>query len=176
MPEQPALPPTLHIDALRSYHQDVVAALRLYFGPSSPTFAARFLGKRKDEAEQALASRLDESDARSAFFLLTSLEASFRIDFDLRCDKRLKDPLSVHFRKVRRKGKPAVRLEEDILEGWKRHSSAPPRLISELRGAFKFRHWLAHGRYWTPKLGRRYDFDYVYLMAQSVISGFPFEG
>lgn len=127
---------------------------------------------------QELNSRLDESGVRSAFAVLTSLEASFRIDFEARCRKRLKDPLSVYFRReVYSKRKHAVRLDEDILEGWKRHEPlASSALIAELRGAFKFRHWLAHGRYWAPNLGRRYDFDYVHLMAGNIISGFRFEG
>jgi hypothetical protein len=134
----------------------------------------RLVGKTPDEVDRELASRLDESDLRSAFFALTSLEASFRIDFDLRCRRRLKDDLSIYFRQVKRTRKDEVRLDEDILEGWKRHADAPPALISDVRGALKFRHWIAHGRYWTPKLGRKYDFDYVHLMAHSIICGFRF--
>lgn len=177
MPKRFALVPTLQLDELALYHQDIEASLRLCFSPSAPTFAARFLGNRPDEVRQQLDSRLDESDVRSALVVLTSLEASFRIDFDLRCRKKLKGDLSVYFREVEKTRGNAVRLDEDILEGWKRHEpSASPRLIGELRGAFKFRHWLAHGRYWTPKLGRRYDFNYVHLMADGIISGFPFAG
>jgi hypothetical protein len=172
MPRPFVLVPTLRLDELAAYHQDIAAALRLHFSPSAPTFAVRLVGKTADELDRELASRLDESDVRSAFFALTSLEASFRIDFDFRCRKRLKDDLSIYFRQVKKTRKDAVRLDEDILEGWKRHADAPPALISDLRGAFKFRHWIAHGRYWTPKLGRRYDFDYVHLMANSIISGF----
>jgi len=171
------LAPILYLDELALHHRDIEASLRLYFSPSAPTFAARFLGKRPDEVRQELDSRLDESDLRSALVVLTSLEASFRVDFDVRCRKRLKDDLSVHFREVDQTRKKAVRLDEDILEGWKKHEPlASPGLIGDLRGAFKFRHWLAHGRYWTPKLGRRYDFDYVHLMAVGIISGFPFAG
>jgi len=36
-------------------------------------------------------------------------------------------------------------------------------LISELRSVFKFRHWLAHGRFW--QIGRKYDFQTLYLLA-----------
>ena len=104
------------------------------------------------------------------------MEASFKIDFAFRRKKRLKDDLSAYFREVERKRKEAVRLDEDILEGWRMHTDAPPVLIGDLRGAFKFRHWLAHGRYWTPKLGRKYDFVFVHLMAESIISGFGLTG
>jgi hypothetical protein len=174
MPERFTLDPILDIGELDAYHRDILASLRLYFRPSAPDFAVRFAGKRPDEVNRKLAERLNESDVRSVLFVLTSLEASFRVDFDVRCRKRLKDVLSVHFREVERARQNAVRLDEDILEGWKRHSDAPPALISDLRGAFKFRHWLAHGRYWNPKLGRRYDFDYVHLIAKAIVFGFPF--
>jgi hypothetical protein len=49
-------------------------------------------------------------------------------------------------------------------------------LIGELRSAFKFRNWLAHGRYWTPKLGRNYDFESLYLLADAVFSPLPLRG
>jgi hypothetical protein len=174
MPRRFILTPALDPDELSAYHQELVAALRLYFSPSAPTFAARFVGKPPEEAARQLTARLNESDVRSAFAALTSLEATFRIDFDARCRKRLKDELSVYFRSVAKTRRNTVRLDEDILEGWQRHTSASAALISDLRGAFKFRHWIAHGRYWTPKLGRRYDFDYVRLMVDAITGGFPF--
>jgi hypothetical protein len=175
MPKRFTLVPILQLDELALYHQDILASLRLYFSPSAPTFAERFLGKSPGEVRQELDSRLSESDVRSTFVVLTSLEASFRVDFDLRCRKRLKDDLSVYFREVEKIRKNAVRLDEDILEGWKRHTSAPSGLIGELRGAFNFRNWIAHGRYWTPKFGR-YDFNYVHLIADGIMFGFPFAG
>jgi hypothetical protein len=174
MPKRFALDPALQLDELASYHQDVEASLRLYFSPSNPKWVERFVGKRLDDVNRELKLRLEESDVRSAFFVLTSLEAGFRLDFDLRCQRRWKDPLSVHFREVEREREDKVRLDEDILEGWRRHWSASSNDIGELRRAFKFRHWVAHGRYWTPKLGRKYAFPYVRLIAEGIFSGFPF--
>ena len=94
MPKQFTIAPTLELDELASYHQDLVASLRLYFNSSTSAFVARFVGKRLDEVRQELRSRIEESEFRSAFFVLTRLEASFRIDFDRRCKKRSKDALS----------------------------------------------------------------------------------
>lgn len=177
MPRQFILVPALELDELVAYHEDIVASLRLYFSPAAPTFEMRFAGASIHEVDQKLALRLEESDVRSTFAILTSLEASFKIDFDFRCRRRLKDSLSVYFRDVEKTRGDRVRLDEDILEGWKNHSSAPATLIGRLRDAFKFRHWLAHGRYWTPKLGRRkYDFDYVQLMAEGIVAGFSLKG
>jgi|SRR5271156_1395299 len=170
MPRRFVLVPALELDELAAYHQDIVDSLRLYFSPSAPTFEERFVGKPIHEVQGELELRLGESDIRSCFAVLTSLEAHFRIDFDLRCRKRLKDNLSVYFRGVEKRRKKAVRLDEDILEGWKRCTDASPTLVGGLRSAFKFRHYVAHGRYWTPTHSK-FDFSYVHLMAEGIISG-----
>jgi hypothetical protein len=126
---------------------------------------------------RTLESRLVESDFRSALTVLTGLEAYFRTDFNERCRRRLKDDLSVRFREIERnierdqRGTP-VSLDS-ILDGWKIAHGVSAREIGVVRGAFKFRHWLAHGRYWSPKLGYKYDFNGIYLMAKTVVSTFP---
>jgi len=168
MPKRFILAPPLELDELAAYHRDVLASLGLYFSPSAPTFTERFAGKTVREVNDELQSRLDETDIRSTLAVLTSLEAHFRIDFDFRCKERKKDLLSRHFRQVERARGKNVRLDEDIFEGWKEHGSAPSAMISQLRGAFKFRHWIAHGRYWNPK--RKYDFTYSHLIAEGIIT------
>jgi hypothetical protein len=46
-------------------------------------------------------------------------------------------------------------------------------MIGALRGALNFRHWIAHGRYWEPKLGRAYGFADIYNLAKGIVAGFP---
>jgi hypothetical protein len=146
------------IAEIAAYHNDVVDSLKSYF-----------FGWRPGD----LAARIEETDLRSAFFILTTLEAAFRVDYLCRCQKRKKDVVSKAFCVIYKSQKKNARLDEDIFETWKEKSSAPgPRLISELRGAFKLRHWLAHGRYWEPTLGRKYDFNFVYSLADDVFSAF----
>ena len=67
-----------------------------------------------------------------------------------------------------------VSLEGDIFSAWKQNSTASASTIAELTGAFRYRHWLAHGRYWVPKLGKKYDYEGVYSLADSVFHNFPF--
>jgi hypothetical protein len=43
-----------------------------------------------------------------------------------------------------------------------------------LRAAFKFRHWLAHGRCWTPS--RTFSFDDIFSLAEATLQTFPFIG
>jgi hypothetical protein len=161
------------IDDIANYHTDVEAALRSYFSALAPNFAVRFFGYSSLDLRTELDSRLEETDLRSALAVLTRLEALFRTDYEQRCRRKRKDPISRDFRAMYRQRRMNVRLEDEIFEVWRQHSSSSPALISELRGAFKFRHWLAHGRYWTPKLGRRYDYNDVYALANIVIGHFP---
>ncbi len=156
---------------LAEYHNDVLASLK-YFSKSSPSLiSTRYFGRPLGDL---LAARIEETDLRSAFFLLAALEAAFRIDYLYRCQKKMKDDLSRAFRAIYQKRKGNASLDEDIFETWRENSSAPgPRLIGELRGAFNFRHYLAHGRYWEPKLGRKYDFNFIYSLADDVLSAFP---
>lgn len=157
---------------IAEYHNDVLASLKLYFSQVTPSFAARFVGRHPHEV---LAFRVEETDLRSALAVLTSIEAAFRVDYECRCQKRMKDDLSRAFRAIHKLRKARVSLEEDIFEAWRANSTGSRQLIGDLRGAFKFRHWLAHGRYWEPKLGRKYDFNFVYSLADDVLNAFPFQ-
>lgn len=159
-----------------AHHRDLVASLRLYFSVASPTFTVRFLGYDQTKVAAELIERLDEIDLTSTMSILTALEAAFRIDYLRRVYTRRRDVLSRAFREVYQTRKEMPRLEDDIFKGWRDNSCVPQRLISELRGAFKFRHWMAHGRFWTPKHGRQYDFNYIFSLASAVFENFPFYG
>lgn len=94
--------------------------------------------------------------------MLVCTEAALRVDFIQRVMKREKDEVSRKFRNVfRRRGIEKIRLEEDILEIWKDHFEEIKSSIAEFKGALNLRHWLAHGRYWKPKLGRVAGYDPV---------------
>jgi hypothetical protein len=148
-----------------AYHNDVVSALRLYFS----------FGRRPGEIAPELAAHLEETDRRSSFAVLTRLERAFRVDYEYRCRKRLKDDLSKAFCRMHKDRKTRVRLSEDIFEAWKengRQNRALRELVSELRTAFKFRHWIAHGRYSVKPTGK-HDFSSIYLLAENVLNAFP---
>ena len=140
----------------------------------------RFRGYTEEEIADQLKGRLGELNHTSSFTLLSALEAVFRIDYLQRVYKKKKDSLSREFRQLHHDKGNQVSLENDILEAWKKHAR-PVRPVSEaigeLKGALKYRHWLAHGRYWEPKMGReRYDYETVAEIAQRIMDSFPFEG
>lgn len=150
-------------------HSDTAKSIRFYYGhPSIQAQDSKFVGYSVSEVEQERDQLLEELDKNSAFNVLAALEASFRIDFLQRCYDRRKDPLSRRFRDLEKVRGSKVALEEDILDSWITHDPAVKSLLSKLKGAFRYRHWLAHGRYWEPKLGQKYDFFSVYLLAQGV--------
>jgi hypothetical protein len=66
--------------------------------------------------------------------------------------------------------KRRVRLDEEILEIWLDQENSPRNLIEEFRAALNYRHWLAHGRYWIPKLGRQYHPVLVQKIAADLLS------
>jgi hypothetical protein len=159
----------LTLDHVAETHNDTEKGLRFYY--SAPGIAYRdvkFVAYTPQEVQHELRERLGELDINAAFSTLAALEASFRTDFLVRCYERKKDVLSRHFRNVYKVRGDRVTLESDILGGWKQHFPATKALISQIIGAFRYRHWVAHGRYWMPKLGRRYDFLSVYLLAQTM--------
>lgn len=121
----------------------------------------RLFGMNREELDSYFQDILQEIDVQASLFLLAATEATIRVDFLSRVYERRKDPVSRDFRQkyVSRcdHNKIKVRLDEDILDTWSEHSPETKSDIGRLKGAMKYRHWLAHGRYWVPKIGQRYD-------------------
>ncbi|KHD10883.1 hypothetical protein PN36_11400 [Candidatus Thiomargarita nelsonii] len=42
--------------------------------------------------------------------------------------------------------------------------------LENFQNASKLRHWLAHGRYWTPKLGRSYNLNTIFDIAEQLLN------
>jgi hypothetical protein len=167
-------PEVLRFEEVALSHSDIAKSIRFYYtAPSLETRDPKFIGYSIAEIQQEQDLRLEDLDKHSVFSLFAALEASLKIDFHLRCSARKRDDLSRCFREVYKTKGDRASLEEDILEGWKTHFPSAKSLLSELKGAFRYRNWLAHGRYWTPKLGKRYDFSSVYLLAQTVDQTLP---
>ncbi|MCP4697588.1 MAG: hypothetical protein GY862_12170 [Gammaproteobacteria bacterium] len=146
------------IDDIDQHYRDTASSIHLYFSSANPQVEILFAGKSESELAEQLNSVSGENEKLIAMSILSALEAAFRVDYLQRCYKRKKDPLSLAFRQIhQRKGNRAL-LEEDIFDSWREHTNVPSQVVSNLKSAFKYRHWLAHGRYWTPKLGRRYDY------------------
>jgi hypothetical protein len=161
---------------LALHHTDVESSLRSYFSSNALSYTTRFAGYAPYEVTEELQDRLTELDMTSSLTILTAVEAIFRIDYLQRCYQKKKDPLSRAFRDLHKRKRVNVSLEDEIFGLWKEYTSGTNQLISDLKGAFKYRHWLAHGRYWFPKLGKKYDFVSLYALTTNVLSNLPLLG
>ncbi len=166
----------LGLTKIATHHQDLESSLTLYFSAASPNYSLRFVGCAANEVTDELVDRLNEADLTSSLTILAAVEAAFGIDYLQRCYGREKDPLSRAFRNIYKAKQQHASLEDEIFETWVDNYSGIRSIVGDLRSVFRFRHWLAHGRYWTPKLGRRYNFNDVFALADLALRSFPFYG
>ena len=127
----------------------------------------------KQELIEAFDHHISELEKNISFNILSALEASFRIDYLIRTRTKYKDDLSREFRELYKSKEKDVSLEQDILTIWKQEYPSFKSIVSEYIGALNYRHWLAHGRYWVPKLGRKYDVSTITIIANRVYANLP---
>ncbi len=103
--------------------------------------------------------------------LLTTTEALLRLAFEDLSTRQTKPAIFRRFRKIGRERRGKVRLEEDILNTWIDVYPATARSIREFKGVVPLRDWLAHGRYWNPKMGRpEYEVSDVFDIASEMLT------
>lgn len=169
-------PPLLFI---WSWFQETSVGLRLresqlVSGVFTPSDSEKhLLGLTHDEIRVLFRQYLHELNEVASLTMIASTEASLRIDFEARTAKRHKDKISREFRVIRRRRGRWIRLDEDILETWTTVGGAAKSTISEFRGLLNLRDWLAHGRYWAPKLGKQYDAQGVFSVSDRLLGKLP---
>ncbi|MFP5085905.1 hypothetical protein, partial [Acinetobacter pittii] len=151
------------LDAIANYHADVQAGLFEFFNGNSEKLKQRYSLERKDKA---LNDALSELDLSSSMNVLAAVEALIRIDYLNRVYQKKRDQLSRKMRALHDEKANKARLEDDLIQLWRSEVAVKRVLLDDLTGAFKYRHWLAHGRYWSAKLGRKYSFESVFEIAQ----------
>lgn len=158
------------------HHSDLTEALKGYFKAPDGRYLERFGGYTPKEVAEELKTRLEELDRASVFSLLSALEAAFRIDYLQRgqAKKKKRENISQALRRVYQEKGTRASFKDHILPVWKREPTIKMVIISDLIGAFRYRDWLAHGRYWNAKLGRKYDYESVYKLAEDILESFPF--
>jgi hypothetical protein len=162
----------LSLDDIENYHIDIEESLELYFSSNNPEYTKRFIIYSPTEVDLELVERKIETDRRSVLVALARIEAAFRKDYLERCRLKMSDTISIDFRKIYKKSGKRAKLDDDILDVWYQNVDPPGRkVISLLRGMLKFRHWLAHGRYWV--MVSKYSFQDTYLVAKIVLADFP---
>lgn len=135
------------------------------------TLYRRFDGLTHAEVEESFENQRWELELLTMFGMLAATEAILRLDFDRRVKCRLKDSLSRRYRAIARRT-DRTRLDEDLLQAL--HQEAPQSfVVGEFRSALRLRHWLAHGRHWHPKLGRRFTPAVVFEISRKLVDTLP---
>ncbi|MCK4257598.1 MAG: hypothetical protein KAX49_01385 [Halanaerobiales bacterium] len=114
----------------------------------------KFLIMSLNEIEEYFQDLHEETELAASFNMLANVEGCLRLDFFNRVYAKKKDSLSKDFFQIYKIKNKNIQLDEDILEKWKEHFPQLKSFISDYKSALKYRHWLAHGRYWVPKLGK----------------------
>lgn len=155
-----------NLEQIAIHHADLESGIYEFFSGDSPALVRRYADALRAEARDR---SLKELDFTSSLSVLSSVEATIRLDYLKRVYERWRDPLSKKMREIYKGQENKARLVEDLLSAWKATENVKQPVVSAVIAAFRYRNWLAHGRYWTPKLGRAYDYLTVYEIAQEFI-------
>ena len=129
---------------------------------------SRFAGLTRSEVAEFFDEQKDQLNLVTMLEFLSTAEAILRLDFETRVAARKKDSLSRRYRQIE-SDRDKVRLDEDLLDAMAEEGVN----VSDFRGALRLRHWLAHGRYWAPKLGQSYTPQVVFDISKSLIDSIP---
>jgi hypothetical protein len=123
-----------------------------------------------DELREQFASARKHLRYAAMLHLLTTTEALLRVAFEELSKRKTKSAIFARFRKIARERGKKIRLEEDILDTWIEAYPATARSIREFKGVVPY-DWLAHGRYWNPKIGRpAYEVSDVFDVASEMLN------
>ncbi|NHC41067.1 hypothetical protein G6549_13915 [Bacillus sp. MM2020_1] len=156
----------LTLEQVAAYYTDSLEAIRLLKQNvlnGVPPISNQFVGLTVTEVREIFEAREMELDRLATFNILAATEASLRVDFHERVNKRGKSDLDRAFLRIYREKRDKISLEEHIIDEWKEFKSDLRHIFTNFKGLLSYRHWLAHGRYWTPNLSlRKNDFDSLY--------------
>jgi hypothetical protein len=139
---------------LRSW--EALATLRQHIETEGAMLASRsrFFAMTPGEIDAAFQEMTSELHHHLVLMLVASAEATLRTDALDRIRRRRKDPVSRKLRTLyqakKAQGKRALPLEE-ILNVWdfETPGNQAKAAIAQMKKLLKYRHWLAHGRYWV---------------------------
>jgi hypothetical protein len=138
-------------EALKALRQTLLSSL----GAGGLSSESPFHGMTAEQVEEELTRLARDLDDQIVMSLVASFEATIQVDYYKRVDERLKDSVSRALRKLKYKttSKRWRWVDIDlILEVWKQETGEKA-VIGRLRSLMRYRHWLAHGRYWVQKSG-----------------------
>ena len=138
---------------------------------SGDVIPERYRDATLDELRQRFAAARKHLRYAAMLHLLTTTEALLLLQFESLSERKTKPAIFRRFRQIGRDRGEKIRLEEDILDTWIAVYPDTARSIREFKGVVPLRDWLAHGRYWNPKLGRPvYDVTDLFDIASEMLT------
>jgi len=131
----------------------------------------RYRDESLGELREQFASARKHLQYAAMLHLLTTTEALLRLAFEALSKRKTKPAIFRQFRRIKRERGESIRLEDDILNTWIDTYPETARSVREFKGVVPLRDWLAHGRYWNPKIGRsEYDVRDVFDIASEMLN------
>ncbi|MCD4697666.1 MAG: hypothetical protein K8S16_15690 [Bacteroidales bacterium] len=139
------------------------------FSTSQSGIKEKFIGLTSDEFNSYFQKSKKELEHLVCFDLISSTEAILHSDYHKKVQvKRKNCNLTEKFRVIEKEKKERVSVEDDIIQVWKDVLITKKSKFSRFIGLLKYRHWLAHGRHWTPNIGQDYSPDIAYEIADVI--------
>jgi hypothetical protein len=165
------------IESILSWYDDQLIAIKDYRNKiidvviqsnSKIKIDVKFIGLTLTEINDYFNKSEEELKHLICLNLLSATEAFLRVDYNIRVSKKDKSDIGREFRKIDKKKKKKVSLEDDIVEIWR--DNTKEKIFSDFLGILNYRHWLAHGRYWIGKFGRVYSVDDAHQIANGIFT------
>jgi hypothetical protein len=162
------------VDALRDQRSTVLNAIL-----AGVAVLPRFVGMTEGDVDDHYDAQRRELDRLTMLNLVASAEATVRVDYLRRVERKLKDPLSLAYRewhkKLSKKKKMLPDFDEGgILEVLKTTHVLDNNIVGQYRECLRARHWVGHGRYWAKPIEvDQLDPQNVYDRALSLLQALP---
>jgi len=131
-------------------------------------FSEKFYDFSVEEINNYFDQTEDELIHLVCFSLISATEAKIRIDYNIKATEKHKTDIAINLREIYKMKQSGARLKEDIIEAWKSTLQDKKRIFEDFNMLLSYRHWLAHGRYWTRKYGRKYNVEGTYDIVESI--------
>ncbi len=135
---------------------------------SSNSVDSKFVYFTADELNNYFQNSEKELEHLVCFDLISATEGILRSDFHKRVYNKDKSDIGKIFREIEKNKNNKISLEADIIDNWKEIVTERKNDFSNFLRVLNYRNWLAHGRYWTPKLGQAYTPLDVYKIAEKI--------
>lgn len=183
------------LDYVESYHWKCQSSIECKYSiDRNRNYASDFQHMTQEEVVREAEQLKAELEKETMFSFLACIEALLRIDYIIRLEKKDKAPLSCFFRNSFKQSKELkkrsrktleskkrntastsvinekyrVDLCDVIIKGWREFFPEEKTCLNLLNDAFKYRNWIAHGRYNHFEDERKYDF----MMILSLVNVF----